>query len=148
MSTFFAFFHHVLAFTVVSCIAVEFVLLRQELTLATARRLPAIDGVLGAAASLLLVVGLLRVYYFEKGPDYYFHSYAFLTKLSVFIAVAALSIIPTVEFLRWRAPARAGQLPAVSAQKLRLISLILHIELGAVVVIVLCAAIMARGGWV
>ena len=99
MSTLFAFLHHVAAFTLVSALAVEFILIGQELSLATARRLVIADGVLGAAAGILLVVGLLRVFFFEKGADYYFHSHAFMTKFSVFIAVALLSIVPTLEFL-------------------------------------------------
>jgi putative membrane protein len=43
---------------------------------------------------------------------------------------------------------KSGQLPAVTEQKLRFIRKIIHGELAAVVIIVLCAAIMARGGWV
>jgi putative membrane protein len=148
MTTLFAFLHHVAAFTLVSALAVELVLLRQELTLAVARRLPIVDAVLGVSAGILLVVGLLRVFYFEKGADYYFHSHAFLTKLSVFIAVALLSILPTVEFLSWRKDVRKGQVPAVTEQKLRLLRKVIHGELIAVVIILLCAAIMARGGWV
>ena len=147
MSTLFAFLHHLLAFTLVSALAVEFILIGQELSLATARRIGLADAVLGAAAGLLLVVGLARVFYFEKGA-YYFHSHAFMTKFSVFIAVALLSIVPTVEFLRWRKPVRAGQVPAVSPEKLRFIKRIIHGEIGAVVIILMCAAIMARGGWV
>ncbi|MGC1894513.1 MAG: DUF2214 family protein, partial [Pseudolabrys sp.] len=85
MSTLFAFLHHVAAFTLVSALAVEFVLIRQDLTLAIARRLPIV--VLGISAGFLLVVGLLRVFFFEKGAAYYFHSHAFMTKFSVFIAV-------------------------------------------------------------
>jgi hypothetical protein len=67
MSTLFAFLHHVAAFTLVSALAVEFVLIRQDLTLAIARRLPIVDAVLGISAGFLLVVGLLRVFFFEKG---------------------------------------------------------------------------------
>ena len=148
MSTLFAFFHHVAAFTLVSALAVEFVLIRQELTLASARRLTVSDAVLGASAGILFAVGLLRVFFFEKGADYYFHSHAFLTKFSVFIAVALLSIIPTVEFLSWRRTLKKGQVPAVSEQKLRFIRKIIHGELAAIVIILLCAAIMPRGGWV
>ena len=96
MSTLFAFLHHVAAFTLVSALAVEFILIGQELSLATARRLVIADAVLGAAAGILLVVGLVRVFFFEKGADYYFHSHAFMTKFSVFIAVALLSIVPTL----------------------------------------------------
>ena len=116
--------------------------------MATARRLPIVDAVLGVSAGFLLVIGLLRVFFFEKGAAYYFHSHAFMTKFSVFIAVALLSIIPTIEFLSWRKPVKAGELPAVSERKLRLVRGIIHGELGAVVIILLCAAIMARGGWV
>lgn len=148
MSTLFAFFHHVAAFTLVSALAVEFVLIRQDLTLAIARRLPIVDAVLGVSAGLLLIIGLSRVFFFEKGAAYYFHSHAFMTKFSVFIVVALLSILPTAEFLSWRKPVKAGQLPVVSERKLRIIRSIIHGELAAVVIILLCAAIMARGGWV
>jgi putative membrane protein len=148
MSTLFAFFHHVVAFTLVSALAVEFILIGQEFSLGTARRLVITDAVLGASAAFLLVVGLLRVFYFEKGANYYFHSHAFMTKFSVFIAVALLSVVPTLEFLSWRKELRAGKLPSPRADKLRLIRKIIHGELAAVVIILLCAAIMARGGWV
>jgi putative membrane protein len=148
MSTLFAFLHHLCAFTLVSAVAIEFVLIRGELTLASARRLQVTDMVLGIAAGALLVVGLLRVFFFEKGPDYYFHSHAFMTKFSVFIIIGLLSIIPTMEFLSWRVALKAGQVPAISAKKLRLVTAVIHGELFAIVIILLCAAIMARGGWV
>jgi putative membrane protein len=66
MTTLFAFLHHVAAFTLVAALAVEFVLIRQDLTAATARKLVTTDAVLGAAAGALLVIGLLRMLYFEK----------------------------------------------------------------------------------
>ena len=116
--------------------------------MAIARRLPIVDVVLGVSAGFLLVIGLLRVFFFEKGAAYYFHSHAFMTKFSVFIAVALLSIIPTIEFLSWRKPVKAGELPVVSERKLRIVRNVIHGELGAVVIILLCAAIMAGGGWV
>ncbi len=72
MSTLFAFLHHALAFTLVSAVAVEFVLIRQEITRANALRLLVTDAVLGVSATALLIVGLLRVFYFEKGAAYYF----------------------------------------------------------------------------
>lgn len=148
MSTLFAFLHHLAAFTLVAAIAVEFTLIRQELTLASARKLQATDMVLGIAAGALLVIGLLRVFYFEKGAAYYFSSHAFLTKLGVFIALALLSIQPTIEFLSWRKALNAGQIPAVDPKKLRFVTAIIHAEMFGIVIILLCAAIMARGGWV
>jgi putative membrane protein len=148
MTSLFAFLHHLAAFTLVGALAVEFVLIRQDLTVVTARKLVTTDAVLGAAAGALFVIGLLRVFYFEKGPPYYFSSQAFLTKFSVFIALGLLSIIPTVEFLSWRKALKAGQAPVPSDKKVRMIRAVLRGELMGVVIILLCAAIMARGGWV
>jgi putative membrane protein len=148
MTTLFAFLHHLCAFTLVAAVAIEFALIRSELTLASARRLQVTDLVLGIAAGALLVVGLLRVFFFEKGAEYYFHSHAFLTKFSLFIVIGLLSIIPTMEFLSWGGALKAGQVPVVGAKKLRLVTMVIHSELAAIVIILLCAAIMARGGWV
>ena len=148
MTTLFAFLHHLAAFTLVAAIAVEFMLIRQELTLGSARRILATDAVLGVSAAVLLVVGLLRVFYFEKGAAYYFASHAFHLKLGLFIVVALLSAIPTFEFLSWRKALKAGQSPQPSAKKLRMVTGVIHAELTGIVVILLCAAIMARGGWV
>jgi putative membrane protein len=148
MTTLFAFLHHLAAFTLVAAVAIEFVLIRQEITRPNAIRLLITDAVLGASATLLLVVGLLRVFYFEKGATYYFSSHAFLGKLSAFIVVALLSAVPTIEFLSWRKAVRAGQAPAVRPQKIALVRRLIHYELIGIVVILACAAIMAKGGWV
>jgi putative membrane protein len=148
MSTLFAFLHHLCAFTLVSAVAIELALIRQELTLASARRLQVTDLALGIAAGALFIIGMVRVFLLEKGSDYYFHSHAFMAKLSIFIVVGLLSIVPTVEFLSWRKSLSAGEVPVIAAKKLRLITAVIHGELLAIVLILLFAAIMARGGWV
>jgi uncharacterized membrane protein len=109
MSTLFAFLHHLCAFTLVSAVAIEFTLIRQQLTLESARRLQTTDLVLGVAAGALFVIGLLRVFFFEKGADYYFHSYAFLTKFSLFIIIGLLSIVPTVDSCPGAVRSRRGR---------------------------------------
>jgi putative membrane protein len=148
MTTLFAYLHHLCAFTLVGALAIEFALIRQELTVSSARSLQVTDLVLGVAAGLLFAVGLVRVFYLEKGPEYYWHSHAFLTKFVLFVIVAFVSVIPTLEFLSWRGAIQAGQVPAIAPSKKKLVTRIIHAELAAIVVIVLCAAIMARGGWV
>jgi len=148
MSTLLAFLHHLCAFTLVAAVAIEFTLIRQELTLASARRLQVTDIVLGTAAGALLVIGLLRVSFFEKGAAYYWHSHAFLTKFALFVIVGLLSIVPTMEFLSWRDAIAAGQVPVMDAATRKRVTMIIHVELAAIAVILLCAAIMARGGWV
>jgi putative membrane protein len=93
----------------------------------------------------VLVVGLLRVFYFEKGAAYYFQNYAFLAKLGLFLLVALLSIYPTVVFIRWGRYLKRGQLPMLDAKRARTLRALIHWELAAVVLLLLCAALMARG---
>ena len=144
MSSFFAFLHHVAAFTLVAALVLEFVLIRDELSVKTARKLQLADLALGASAGVVLIVGLLRVIYFEKGTYYYFHSVPFFAKLSLFAVVALLSIYPTIEFLSWSKSLKGGQVPVVSDRKVRLIRSILHWELVGIVLLILAAALMAR----
>jgi putative membrane protein len=145
MSAFVAFLHHVAAFALAGALAIEFVLIRDELTLRSARRLLIADAVLGAAAGVVLAAGLLRVFYFEKGAAYYFHSVPFIAKFSLFVAIALLSIYPTVTFLSWRAGVKRLQAPVLEPGKLRRIRSLIHFELALLVVLILCAALMAKG---
>jgi putative membrane protein len=77
------------------------------------------------------------VFYFEKGAAFYFQNGAFLAKMVLFVAVALLSIYPTLKFLAWRKGIDASAVPTIRR--------LLHLELVGVVLILLCAALMARG---
>jgi len=141
----FAFLHHLAAFALVAAIGVEFVLLRGELTYHRARQLRVVDALYGASAGLLLAVGLLRVFFFEKGAAYYFHSAPFLAKLTLFLLVGVASIYPTLEFQSWKGALKAGRAPLVAEEKMRRLRRIVHWEAAGIVLIVLNAALMARG---
>jgi putative membrane protein len=145
MSAAFAFLHHLAAFTLVAALAIEFVLIRDPLTLERARRLQVVDAILGVSAGVVLAVGLARVFFFEKGAAYYFHNHAFLAKLALFVIVAGLSIYPTVVFLSWRRSLREGRVPALSPQQARRLRALIHWELAGIALLILCAALMARG---
>lgn len=145
MTVIFAFLHHLLFVALFVTLTIEMVLLRQTLTLENARRLLTVDGLYGAFAGAILVVGLLRVFFFEKGFAYYWASHAFLTKFGLFIIVGILSIIPTVEFLRWRKSLREGKLPEVSPEKVQKLRRIMHWELTGLALILFFAAWMAKG---
>jgi putative membrane protein len=140
-----AFLHHLAAFTVVAALAVEVATFKPPLTRVQARRLQRTDTVFGAAATLLLIVGLLRVTYFEKGPSYYWHDLWFLIKFGAFVLAALISIYPTLTFLSWNRALKAGTAPEVPAERTRRVRLCLMLELAALVVILLGAALMARG---
>jgi len=145
MAAFFAFLHHLAAFALVAALVIEFVLLREDLTLRSARKVLLADMILGITAAIVFIVGLGRVFHFEKGAYYYFHNWAFIAKLSLFVLVAVASIVPTREFLSWRSAVKQGQVPVVEAPRMRSIRLIVHLELAAIVLILLCAALMAKG---
>jgi putative membrane protein len=145
MSAFMAFLHHVAAFALVAGLAVELVLVKPPIDVERARKLQIVDMAIGLSAGIVLVVGMLRVVYFEKGAAYYFQNAAFLGKLSLFVLIALLSIYPTLRFMSWRSSIRRGEAPAVDATTLRTIRRVLHLELAGIVLLLLCAALMARG---
>jgi putative membrane protein len=140
-----AFLHHLSAFTVVGTLVAEVVLFKPPLSVAQARRLQRTDTIFGISAGALLVVGLLRVVYFEKGAGYYFADAFFLTKLIAFVAASIISIYPTVLFLSWSKALKQGVQPEMSVTQIRRARLCLMLELTAIVVILFCAPFMARG---
>jgi len=140
-----AFLHHAVAFTLVAALAVEVALFKPPLSAAQARLLVRTDNVYGVSAGLLLIIGLLRVTYFEKGPGYYWHDAFFLIKFGAFLIAALISIYPTVIFLSWGRGLPSGAAPEVTPLSTRRVRLCLMLELTAIVVILLCAALMARG---
>ncbi len=140
-----AFLHHAAAFVIVAVLTAELVLLRGELTLSSARSLLRVDMAYGIAAAVLLVVGFLRVFYTEKGADYYFHSGSFIVKVGLFLIVGLLSIYPTLQILGWRKSLALGQVPALDAPVRGRMRMLVHVELTLLFVIMLCAAMMARG---
>lgn len=140
-----AFLHHVAAFVLFGSLMVELVLTRGELSLTSARSLLRLDAAYGISAMTLLVVGFVRVFKTEKGAAYYFGSVPFLVKISLFVIVGLLSIGPTREFLSWRKSLQQQQVPVFEEHRRRGIRRTIHIELTLLVIIMLCAALMARG---
>jgi putative membrane protein len=140
-----AFLHHLAAFTTVAALAVEVAIFKPPLTTVQARRVQRTDNIYGLAAVAVLIIGGLRVAYFEKPAVYYLHDLYFVAKLSAFLIAALISIYPTIVFLSWNAALRAGAAPEVSPGRVRRVRLCLMLELTLIVVILGCAALMARG---
>jgi putative membrane protein len=145
MPALFAFLHHVAAFVLFATLVLEKVLLGGELTLQSARKIQRADMAFGIAAGAILVIGFLRVYYFEKGAEYYYHSAPFIAKMSLFVIVGLLSIYPTIVFLKWGKSLKQGQVPELEPGTRRTLRTLIHLELTGVVLILLAAALMARG---
>jgi putative membrane protein len=140
-----AFLHHLAAFTVVGALAAEVVLFKPPLTVLQARRIQRADQIFGAAATVLLIVGLLRVAYFEKGAGYYFSNAYFLTKFGLFILAALISIYPTIVFIQWGKVLKQGEVPVMAPEAVTRTRMCMMLELTAILGILFCAPFMARG---
>jgi len=149
--------HHVLAFALVSALAAELAWLRALQSLQQLQREPhglepvlvrlaRLDAVYGACAGLLVAVGALRVAFGVKGARYYLANPWFWAKMAAFVAVGALSVAPTMHFVRWRRAAHADAAFEPSARTVARAARLVTTELLLIVVVLACAAAMARYG--
>jgi len=140
-----AFLHHLAAFTLTGAIIYEHVTFRKDLSLAEARRIQIMDILYGVSAGVLVIVGLLRVFYFEKGAAFYVQNWFFWIKMFGFALAGLLSLYPTLRFLSWRKFVAEGRVPEITDQEVARIRLILRLETLAIALILFSAAMMARG---
>ena len=140
-----AFLHHLMAFMLTACLVYEFIAYRRNMSLEEVRRIQRVDLVYGISAGLLLVIGFLRVFFFEKGPNFYFNNPFFWVKMISFLIVALLSIDPTLRYIRWNRTVRQNQLPEISEAEHRRTRVLLALQMIGLVVILLAAPLMARG---
>lgn len=146
MSTLFAALHHAAVLTLLVCTLVSLYQLRQPLTVPGALLLRRTDMLNGTAATLVLLVGLVRVFYLEKGSAYYFSNGPFLAKLGFYGLASMLSLVPTLEVRRWRVPLQQGQLPTVSDQKLTAMRAVAYLQLACLAAMATFANLASRGG--
>lgn len=145
MSAIVAFLHHIAFIVIMLTLSTEMLMLKQPLTLTSARKIQTYDAIYGVSAILILIIGGLRVMYFEKGADYYLHSAPFIAKMILFIIVGLISIHPTVTFIKWGKSLKQGIVPTLSDAQNRKLRMIIHVELTLLVLMILCAAMMAKG---
>ncbi|MCF7201710.1 DUF2214 family protein [Pseudomonas oligotrophica] len=140
-----AYLHFLAIFLLFGLLLLEHQLFRLPLTFERARSLFRTDILFGLAAGLVLASGAARAILYGKGLDYYLRNSLFHAKVGLFVAVALLSIYPTLTFLRWRAALAEGRAPQVSAARARWVRLVIRLELLALLAIPLLAVLMARG---
>lgn len=140
-----AFLHHLMAFALVASVVYEFIAYRKGLGIEEARRIQRADLMYGISAGLLLIVGVLRVLYFEKGPAFYTNNPYFWLKMNAFLVVGLLSIDPTIRYLRWNKALKENRVPEVSDAEFKRTRVILTLEVIGLAVVLFAAAWMARG---
>jgi putative membrane protein len=138
-------FGHFLAFFAMSAaLVVQLLLLSEPMSVAHARRIRRANLIYVLSMIMIFIFGSLRVFYFEKGAEYYFNNLFFMTKLAVFFLIALLHLIPTMRFISWGRALSQDQVPTLTDSETRRLRLIIHAELTGIGIILLCAALMAH----
>ncbi|MDX8436994.1 DUF2214 family protein [Mesorhizobium abyssinicae] len=137
--------HHLLVFSLAGIIGAEFVLIRGDLPAATLKRLVGIDRHYGIIAALIVIVGAGRVFYGLKGSEFYIYNWMFWAKMTAFVIVGLLSIIPTMRFISWNRQAGATPGFQVPAAELASVKTYVRAEAFVFLLIPVFAAAMARG---
>lgn len=137
--------HHLLAFALAAILFAQYAIVRPGLAGAGLNRVRMFDRFYGLFAALLIVVGVLRVIYGLKGPDFYLAYPGFWAKMAAFLAVGLLSIAPTMRIIAWGRRATADPDFVVPDAEIRRVHIWLGMELIVFVLIPILAAMMARG---
>jgi putative membrane protein len=139
------FAHFVCIFALASLLAGEVLLLKKSLSSDGVAQLRGVDRYYGMMAGLVIVTGLLLVFFGEKGAAYYAHNAIFWVKMAIFVAIALISIAPTMAYLRWDQRLGADGSIVLDDGEYRRLRSILWIQIGLFVFLPLCAALMANG---
>lgn len=137
--------HHLLAFLVVAILATELAMMRNGMTGREAQRVARIDGLFGLAFVVLIAVGIGRVFFGDKGYEFYLYGLLFWLKMAALFAGFLFSLPPTLRFARWRkqADASAGFTPPEN--EIAAMRRWMRWEAMALALIPVIAAFMARG---
>jgi len=140
-----AYLHFSAVFVLFAFLTVEVMLARGDLDAKAIRLLGRVDLWYVGAAVAALASGLARAVWGAKGWAFYAGDWVFHGKMAAFVAVAALSVPPTLAFIRWRRRLEADPGYAVSGDERRRLRRYLMWELHVAALIPLFAVAMARG---
>jgi len=137
--------HHLCVFALAGLLIAEVALLRPNLSPERIRQLGAIDTAYGVMAMLIIIIGILRVIFGDKGADYYIHNWAFWLKMAAFLLVGLLSAPPTIAIIGWRRKLAADPDFSPGAATIARLRRFYVGEIIAIAFIPAFAAAMARG---
>ena len=140
-----AYLHFTSVFLLFAFLTVELMLMRGDLDARAARLLGRVDMWYFGSAIAALTTGFLRLAFGAKGPDFYLSAWPVYIKVGLFLAVALVSVQPTMTFIRWRRALEHDAGWRVPEDERRRMRRYLMIEVHLAALIPLFAVIMARG---
>lgn len=140
-----AYLHFTAVFVLFAFLTTQVVLMRAPLDAKTIRLLGRVDIWYALSAAAVLLTGLLRLGFGAKGAEFHLGSWPIYVKIGLFIAVALLSVIPTLEFIRWRRELDHDAAWQPSAERQAKMRRIVMIEVHIAALIPVFAVMTARG---
>ncbi len=137
--------HIVAILTLVVFLSSQAALCRAEwLNAAVVERLARLDAIYAASAMVLVATGLARVFWGVKGMSWYLSQPMFHFKITLVVAIAIVSIFPTIAFRRWLRKLRAdGTLP--NGQEVAKVRRLVMVQAHMVPVVAVIAVFWTRG---
>ena len=140
-----AWLHFVFAFILVGALAAESFILRLPVDSRVARVLLRADMFYGVSSVLLILAGVSRVLWGEKGWAYYQVQPFFWAKMATFLVIGLLSIGPTRAFIRWTKAFNADATYTPPEAEVKRVRRLVTIEVHLIALLLLFATLMARG---
>jgi putative membrane protein len=97
------------------------------------------------SAGLVLLTGLGRLFLGAKPLAFYTHNGAFHALIGLFVVVGLISIIPTMNYQRWRRYRREDTRFEIPAREWWWMRVLVGVELFGLAIMPLAAVLMARG---
>ena len=140
-----AYLHFVSILSVAAFLVTEFFLCTRDLQPPQVKALVRIDLYYMITAIVVLITGLLRVFAVGKGAGFYLHNPVFYIKLALFVAVGLVSILPTLQFIRWNRGLKAREEHILRDNDIGTTRRYIGLELLLLAFIPLMGVLMARG---
>lgn len=134
--------HHLLVFGLAIMLAMELAYLRSDPV--PIARLTKLDAGYGGVAALVVVIGVCRVLWGARGWVAYEANPFFWAKIATFAVIGLLSILPTLQYIRWSGALKADAGFRPPAPEVSRASLWVRIEVLLLLPLAAFAAAMAR----
>jgi putative membrane protein len=123
----------------------QFALCSRDLQPPHVQTLARVDMFYLAAAVLAFATGLVRLFVAERGASFYFMNPVFYIKVALFLAMVLISVMPTLQFIRWNRALKTGEGRVLRGVDIETARRYIALEILLLACIPLAAVLMARG---
>ena len=137
--------HYIGIMLLMGSLIAEHTLLKPGITKQQIKSIALVDVIYGISVVLVLVTGLLRWFVVDpKGAEFFTQNHFFHIKVTLFIVVAALSVFPTIKFIKWKKQVAQHSEFVVSIKEIKKQLMFIRIELFLLAIIPLLAVLVAQ----